>query len=80
MSSYVNPCAFSLKRSPETLSFSCHMSLFCSVYTRGVKIGSNARSGELRLVDRSKVSSHGDPSWLPGYKFGLSCCSGFGNL
>lgn len=66
VSSCANPCASSLMRSPETLSFSFPVSHFCSIYTPGMKTWLKARLGELRLVERYKESSYGDPSWLPG--------------
>lgn len=50
VSSFTNPCENSLKSSPETLIFSFHKSLFCSLYTPGMNTVSKARSGELRQV------------------------------
>lgn len=58
------PCASSLLRSRNSFSF--HVSCFCSHDAPGMKTWSKARWYELRLVERWKESSHGDPSWFPG--------------
>ena len=80
VSSCTHPWAFSLKRSPETPSFSCHVSLFFfPLYTRVMKTWSKARSSELRPVDGYKLSPHGITSGSLGTR-SLSHCVGFGNF
>ena len=80
VSSCSKSCAFSLKRSPETLFLSFHVSLIFSLYTPGRKTWSKARSGELRQVDWYKEKLSQRSLLAPWVKICLCPCGGIDNF